>query len=509
MDNLLYIGLDIGTSGCKASVVGKDGVVVRYAHKEYSTTTPRPGYIELDARTVYAAAKEVLAQISGPDICAIAVASIGEAVVLLGEDDSVLASSIYYSDMRGIAEVEDIRNAMSAEEIIRITGMPTGPMFSANKLLWIKKHDPDFYATAKYKMLFGDYISFMLTGEKVIDYSLASRTMLFDVRHNDWAHEVADAIGLDTNGFSRPVQSGTIIGPLRPQLASEFGLPEKTVVVAGGHDQAVAALGSGAVLPGESLDGMGSSECLTMVLDGCDIEPIMTRYGFCCEPHVIPDTFVTLAFNASAGTAIKWFLDTFETERLAGILGENENAFALLDAEVGDAPTNILFLPYVAGSGTPWFDSQTGGAFVGLRQGMERKELYKSVLEGISYEIKYNESLLEKCGLSLHSIIAAGGGAQSEKLMQIKADIMDRRIDVLENWEIGTIGLALICAKAMGDIDDLGDAAKRISKVAKSYEPDRERAEHYARKLKEYRGIYTSIKSLSAMLSSRHAMPKP
>jgi xylulokinase len=494
--------LDIGTSGCKASVVGKDGTVVRYAHREYSTTSPRPGYIELDARVVLAAAREVLAQVAGPDVGAIAIASIGEAVVLLGDDDRVLAGSIYYSDIRGIEEVDDIKDSMSPEDILLATGMPVGPMFSANKLLWIKKHDPDTYNSARHIFLFGDLVSYMLTGEKAVDYSLASRTMLFDVKKLDWAHEVAGTIGLDTKCFSKPVQSGTVIGKIRGAVARDLGLPPDTLVVAGGHDQTVAALGSGAVYPGESFDGMGSSECLTVVLGGGETDPLMTRYGFCCEPHVIPGAFVTLAFNASAGAAIKWYRDIFEHDRLSKEIEAGKNAYAILDAEIADEPTDILFLPYVSGSGTPWFDSQTGGAFIGLRQGQRKEDLYKAVLEGICYEIKYNETLLDKCGLALHSITAAGGGAQADRLMQIKADIMNRRIDVLQNWEIGTVGLALICAKAMGDIEDLGAAAKGIARISRSYEPDAARAEHYASKLKEYRSIYTSIKSLSAMPGS-------
>jgi xylulokinase len=368
--------------------------------------------------------------------------------------------------------------------------------------MWIRKNEPALYAAAKRKMLFSDYISFMLTGEMAIDYSLASRTMLFDIHNNDWSGEIADALNIDVRGFSRPCQAGTVIGRIRPETAEELGLPGETAVVAGGHDEAVAALGSGATLPGESLDSMGNSECLTVVLSGCHTDPLMTRYSFCCEPHVIPGAFVTLAFNASAGAAIQWYRDTFESERFGEAIRNEENVYAMLDAEISDSPTDILFLPYVSGSGTPWFDSTTGGAFIGLRQSMGRPELYKSVLEGISYEIKYNVTLLEKCGMTFNSLIAAGGGSQSEKMMQIKADIMNRRIDVLENQEVGATGLALLCAKAMGYVDDLGTAAKKAIKVHRTYEPDEERANHYDAKLKEYRSVFTSIKSLSSMPSS-------
>jgi xylulokinase len=499
---MLHIGLDIGTSGCKASAIDGEGRVARRSYRFYSTTSSAPGNIELDASTVYSSVKEALAEIAGPDIRAIAVASMGEAIVPLGANDEVLASSIYYSDIRGNEEVSDIKHAMDPKEILRITGMPVGPMFSAGKLLWLKKHEPTFYKSIKRKMLFGDFISFMLSGECVIDYSLASRTMLFDINAGEWSGEVADAIGLDVEGFSRPVNAGTVIGKIRTAVSDELGLPRETLIVAGGHDQVVAALGAGAVLPGETLDSMGSSECLTVVLSGCRADPLMTRYGFCCEPHVIPGAFVTLAFNASAGSAIKWYRDTFENERFGSDGEAHENAFATLDAEIDDEPTEILFLPYVSGSGTPWFDSKTGGAFIGLHQGTDRADIYKSVLEGISYEIKYNETLLEKCGMTFDAVVAAGGGSRSDKLMQIKADIMNRRIDVPYNHDISTTGLALICAKAMGEIDDLADAAKRVTKIVKSFEPDAHRVEHYARKLKEYRSVYTSIKSLSSMPSS-------
>ncbi|MDR2163943.1 MAG: hypothetical protein LBO70_08465 [Clostridiales Family XIII bacterium] len=505
---MLYAGLDVGTSGCKASVIGVGGVPVRSSYREYSTESPKPGHIEIDARVIYDAVRDALAEIAGPDIGAIAIASFGESVVLLGKDDSVLTNSIYYSDIRGIDEVTDIRNAMDPEDILRITGMPVGPMFSASKLLWLKKNEPALYKAAERTMLFGDYISYMFTGESVIDYSLASRTMLFDIGSNDWAHDVAEAIGLDLKGFSRPVQSGTVIGNLRGEIADELGLSRSVVVVAGGHDQPVAALGAGVLRPGEAMDITGSSECLLVVLGDCDTNPLMTRYGFCYEPHVLPGAFVTLAFNASAGAAIKWYRDTFEAERFKVAIERGENVYAILDAEMGDEPTDILFLPYVSGSGTPWFDSITGGAFIGLRQSSRRPEIYKSILEGISYEIKYNETLLEKCGLTFHSIMAAGGAARSASLLQIKADIMGRRIDVLDNRDIGTVGLALICAKAMGDIDDIAAVAKGDVRISASYEPDATRAEYYAGKLREYRSIYTSIKSLNSMPSSDFGMRK-
>jgi xylulokinase len=498
---MYYIGLDIGTSGCKATVMDAKGAVVAYADREYSTTAPKPGYIEIDGRVVYGAAKAVLAEVARPEITAIAIASFGEAVVLLGSNDDVLAGSIYFSDVRGSEEVADITAALSVETITRITGMPPNPMFTANKLLWTKKHEPDLYAKAEKILSYGDYIAYMLTGERAVDYSLASRTMLFDVRKLTWSEEVADALGLGLSlkRFSTPVRSGSIIGKIRKDVSVELGLPEGVLLVAGGHDQPLAALGSGAVYPGDSADGMGSSECLSVVLKDGNVDPLMARYNFCCEPHVVPGAYVTLAFNASAGSAIKWFCGVFEPERTKRAAEEGGSIYRILDEECPDEPTNLLFLPYVSGSGTPWFDTRMGGAYVGLRQGVTKQELYKAVLEGVCYEIRYNERLLAKCNMTIDEIRASGGGTRSDVLMQIKADIMNRDIHALSEWQTGTIGLALICAKAMGEIDDLAIAAKRIAKIEKIYRPDPERARHYIQGSRRYMRLYTSIQSLDAI----------
>jgi xylulokinase len=267
-------------------------------------------------------------------------------------------------------------------------------------------------------------------------------------------------------------------------------LPQNVLVVAGGHDQALAALGSGAVKPGDSVDGMGSSECMTVILGADDISGKMAEYNFCCEPHVIEDAFITLAFNASAGTAIKWYRDSFNAERAREARARGENIYRIMDEECPDAPTGILFLPYVAGSGTPYFDSRTGGAFVGLRQGDDSAAVYKAVLEGISYEIRFNMELLKVCGIAPDTITAAGGGARSDVLMQIKADVMNQRIDVLETWETGTVALALLCARATGDIENPAAAAIRLAKRTKSFTPDAERAAYYEKQMKRYRKLY-------------------
>ena len=184
---MLFIGLDVGTAGCKASLVDENGEVVGFKYSEYSVETPQEGYVEMDANLVWKAVKETLAGVAGDDVAAISIATFGEAVVMLDEGDNVLAKSIFYSDVRGSDEVDDILSVISKDELQSITGLPITPMYSANKLMWIKKHQPEVYSKASKMMLYGDFMAYKLTGERRIDYSLASRSLLFDISEKKWS----------------------------------------------------------------------------------------------------------------------------------------------------------------------------------------------------------------------------------------------------------------------------------------------------------------------------------
>lgn len=491
-----YIGLDVGTSACKASVVDAEGRILRHARVEYEPVSPQPGYIEIDPELVWRAVREALSAVAAPDVTALSIASFGEACVMLDAADQPLARSIYYSDVRGTDEVADVLAGFDVREARAITGTRANPMFTLCKLLWTKKHCPALFERAQHIMLFGDYLGFLLTGERAIDHSLASRTMLFDIRKRVWSKEMIGAFGLDEGLFSTAVRTGEIIGQLRPSLAADLGLPEGVRVVAGGHDQILAALGGGAVRPGDSVDGMGSSECITLVLRGADWTQQMAEFNFCCEPYVFDDTYVTLAFNASSGTAIRWYRDCFEAERTAAWAREGQSSYAMLDAHCAGEPTDLLFLPHVAGSGTPALDSSVGGAMLGLRIHHDRSAVYRAVLEGICYDMRWNAELLESCGLPLGAMRVVGGGSRSDVLMQIKADVFGREVSTLEAGETGTIGLALLCAQAMGDIGDLAAEAERLAAIRKTYRPDATRTAIYDRQMAKYRKLYTACKSV-------------
>lgn len=496
---MAYIGLDVGTAGCKATVVDVSGRIIAYKYKEYNLLFPKPGWVEINAQTVWESVCYVLQGIAHECKCgikAVSVASFGEALVPLDRNDSVLDNSIFYSDIRGTEEINDILKKIDRTELENLTGMPVNSMYSLNKLLWIMKHKPGIYLNADKLMLFGDYVAYKLSGERKIDFSLSSRTMALDITNKVWAKQVFGAFSIDASKFSTPVSSGSVIGGISTSVARNLGLPENLIIISGGHDQACAALGAGVMNSGDAVDGMGTAECITIAVDKGSARATMYANNFCCEPHVCPDSYITLAFNITAGAVIKWYRDTFESSRHKDCLADGRNTYQLLDGECPGEPSHLFLLPHFAGSGTPYMDPHSSGALLGLKLASTKADIYKAILEGICFEIMFNTDMLSRSGIPVNEITAVGGGAQSDILLQLKADIMGKPVKTLVTSESGTIGLSMLCAVACGDYPDLQSAAKTMVKVHKVFYPRRDFHERYLQKYDVYKKIYTALKEI-------------
>jgi xylulokinase len=259
---MVYIGIDVGTAGSKATAIDEAGRVRSYAYQEYKAVRTNEGFAEIDPVSVWQTVRCVIARAAAEahqPVRAIAVASLGESFVALDREDRVLRNSMLYSDVRGSEEIADILEKFDAQRLYDVTGMPVNAMYTLNKLLWMKKHEPKLYCRIDKLFLFGDYIGYMLSGERCIDYSLASRTMFFDFAQHRWGDGVLAAFGLDAAMLSKPVPIGRVIGRVRPALAEELNLTADTLLVAGAHDQVCAALGAGVLEKGQCVDGIGTS----------------------------------------------------------------------------------------------------------------------------------------------------------------------------------------------------------------------------------------------------------
>lgn len=490
----MYIGLDVGTSGCKAAVMDESGAILAVASCEYAFEFPKPGWVELNPRTVWAAVMEALRGIAhaAGGARAIAVSSIGESLILLDEDDEPLANAIVYLDTRAAGAVDEVRSRFDPETLYGITGVPLNQMYSLCKLLWIKEHRPDILERARRIFLFGDYLTYMLSGERVIDPATASRTMMFDISSFTWSGEVFSRFDFSPEPYSKVVSTGTVAGCILPSVAAVCGLPQSLQVVVGAHDQVAATLGSGVIDPGDLLMCEGSTESLNLVVTKDRIRrDLLFRYEICMEPFIEPGRYIMPIGQLSHGTSIKWFVQSNRREYEAAARG-TRSMYATADKLCAKDSGNLYFLPYLSGVNCMDASSRAPACFIGLDCETTVHVMYRAVLEGLSFETKSNMRLFDEANVPVNRIVASGGGARSKLFMQIKSDALEKRISTLDSSDSGTIGLAMICAKALGDIASYSDAASALVHIQEEIAPERD----YRARYSEYTRLTTALKTL-------------
>lgn len=490
------IGLDIGTTGCKATAVDEEGKTIYEEYCEYDLIFPREGYVEISPSIVWQSVKNVLSKVlyaCNTEVTSIAIASFGEAAVLLDKDDRPVSNSIFFTDIRGNDCIDTLLERFDINELQGKTGMPVNGMYTLLKLMWMKKNKPDLLDKTARILPFASYIIYQLTGMAVTDYSLASRTLLFNRQKLQWDREIIQKNDLDPGAFPTPIRSGKVIGQIRKSLESELSIKNNILVVSGGHDQVAAALGAGVICENDAVDGIGSAECITTILPHNADYKKLYKNNFCAEPYTIPGKYIALAFNNTAGAAQKWFRNNIEDELYIKCKEKGENIYKLLAENMADEPSPLLFLPYLAGSGTPYMDASAKGMLCGLTLQTHKKDIYRSLIEGMNFEMRYNLDLLGECGVHLNTLTAVGGGASSEETLRIKADILKLPIKTLENPQCGNMGLAMLCAVAEGQYSTVEDAVKALVKTKKIIEPINTYSQKYDDAYGSYMRMYKAM----------------
>ena len=496
------MGLDLGTSGCKSVVYSADGRYISGEYREY-TAQRADGVHELDADVMWDCIRAVIA--AGARGCtvnsdgretveAIIVTSFGEAGVPVDRDGNVLHGIVLYTDNRGMKETEELCEKAGREALMKTLCMKPHPMYTLPKILWYKNELPEIYDKIWKFFLIEDYAVWRLSGECQVSESCASRTMAFDVVNKCWSGDVLKYAGIDQKIFSRPVPAGTVAGKIRPALCEELNLSEDTLIINGAHDQISAATGAGALLPGTSVDGMGTVECITPVFDRPFTDPALLNRGYVCVPHSAKDRYATYAFCYCGGALLQWFRDNVAQDVHAAAKAQGKSAYALLDAMIPDKPTGILVMPHFAGSATPYMDTETHGAVLGLSLETTKGDFYRAVMEGVTYEMLLNLEMLEAGGVKVDTLNAVGGGSRSDVWMQIKADITGRTVQTLENPEAGAIGCIMMGAVATGHYKDLEEASRALVRVKKTFTPNEAVHAVYREHFENYRRIYDAVK---------------
>jgi xylulokinase len=450
----VLIGLDVGTSGVKGVAIEEDGSVAAVAEEGYPLSTPRPGWAEQDPEDWRRASQRVLAQLpEGP----IGFAGQMHGLVVLGEHDEVLRPAILWNDQRTGDECAEIERRVGLERLLQLTGNRALPGFTAPKLLWLQRHEPDVHARIRHVLLPKDYVRFRLTGERTIDAADASGTLLFDVAHRHWSEEVCDALEV----------------PLE-WLPSAH---ESTEVATAG-DQAAGALGVGIVAPGTLSIVLGTSGVVFAVLPHYEVDPRL--HVFC---HAVPGTWHAMGVMLSAAGSLAWLRD---------VVGADHGALEAEAASCEPGVEGLLFAPYLAGERTPYADPDARGAFVGLSIRHGRGALARAVMEGVAFGLRDSLELLRNLGVEASSGRISGGGARSDLWVRIVASALRLPIERMRLEEGAAYGAALLAGVRAGVFADAADAVERCVRVRETVEPEWDYEDAYAR----FRSLYPTLKEL-------------
>ena len=495
------LGLDVGTTGCKAVAFREDGTLLSQAYREYPLLNPEPGFYELDPDFVWGnlrdCIQEVNAQITDDPASALGISAQGEAVVPVAKNGQVLANSPVSSDSRAVQQVAHLEEKIGFDRFYEITGQPLSTLGTLPKIMWWKDHHARLFQGVWKFLCYGDFVALRLGFQPVIDYSMAARTMAFDIRRRDWSDEILAVAGIDPARFATLLPSGSVFGQIPSLLAKELGFTRTVQVVAGGHDQPCAALGAGVVQSGETLYSIGTTEAIATITARPRSE--LKQHNISCYPFVISDAFVTLSGNQTGGRLLRWYRDELGAEERATAERLNRDVYDVIVEQVDDTPSNLLILPYFAGSGSLHNDPLAKGAVVGLSFDTQRKHIVRAILEGITYEQALGLAYLREAGIEVHHLRAVGGGTKSELWLQMKADIIGIPISTVHVRETASFGAATLAGRALGIYPGFPQELREIAKPHKTFYPRSELTDYYRVQLKRYTEVYSVLRPLQSL----------
>lgn len=500
-------GLDIGTTGCKCTVFDEKGCELGKSYRDYPVKR-RVGGHEIDVTAlmdgVYAVISEMAAKY--PDIAGIGVTSFGETFVCVDEMGTPLAPAMLYTDPRGGEECKWLVDRLGDRHIAEITGVTPHEMYGLPKILWIKKNKPEIYEKTRHILQMEDYVVFSLTGNAIIDYSLATRSMAFDIHTLDWSDEILEVAQVDKVLFSKPVPTGTDAGEITEAIAAKTGLAKGTRIIAISQDQVAAAVGAGAFEGETGVDGAGTVQCLTPIYDSMPDVGKMMPGKYVIVPYVVPGKYVTYAFSYTGGALIQWCTDNIAKKEKEEAAAEGISVNTLLERQYAegrqadgldaDGPSGMLVLPHFAGAATPYMDTGSKGVVVGMTTATSPADIYRGCMEGVCYEMYLNYSNVREAGARPKKLHATGGGARSSIWMQMKADVLGIPIVALKTVDAGTVGSAMLTGIALGIFKDLEDAAEHMVEQTHIYEPRPEYHEKYMEICKKYAKLYDAVRDL-------------
>ena len=491
---MLYIGIDLGTSAVKLLLMDGTGNIQKIVSRSYPLSFPKPGWSEQNPEdwlreTVAGIRASSTADCDHSQIAGIGCGGQMHGLVALDADDQVLRPAILWNDGRTAEEVAYLNETVGRETLSRYTANIAFAGFTAPKLLWMRRHEPELFGKIAKVMLPKDYLNYCLTGVHCTDVSDASGMLLFDVQHKRWSPEMLELCGLRESQMARIFESYEVVGTLTPEMAETLDLPKGVKVCAGAGDNAAAAVGTATVGDGRCNISLGTSGTIFISSKEFGVDPNNALHAFAhADGH-----YHLMGCMLSAASCNKWWME--EILKTGEFTAEQA---PVTDEKLGN--NHVFFLPYLMGERSPINDTNARGTFTGLTMDTSRADLTQAVLEGVAYGIRDSLEVAKSLGLSIPRSKLCGGGAKSPLWQKIFANVLNLDVDLLETEEGPGYGGAILAAVACGEYPTVEAAAETLVHVTKTIHPDPELSARYETQYQKFRQIYPAMKGLFPVL---------
>ena len=492
----LLLGLDVGTSGCKAVLITPDGSVVAETTSEYPMAVPRPGWAEQDPEGWWQATidsiKQVLVQVGGDSIAGIGLTGQMHGLVLLGEAGKVLRPCIMWNDQRTAAQCAEIEQKVGRAKLIELAGKPALTGFTVGKILWVREQEPEVYRLARHVLLPKDYVRNRLTGELAMDVADGSGTLLMDVRRRVWSDELLRLLDIPHEWLPPLHECHEVVAQVSSEAASATGIRPGTPVVAGAGDQAAQSIGTGMAREGVVSVTIGTSGVVFAATNQYRFDPTGELHAYC---HAVPDTWHLMGVTLSAGGSLRWFRDALFQAEKAEAARTGRDAYDIITELAATVPAGsdgLLFLPYLTGERTPHADPDARGVFFGLSLRHTKAHMARAVLEGVAFSLRECLDLLCNLGQSCARVRVSGGGSRSAFWRQMMADVFGTEIVEVNVTQGAAYGAALLAGVGAGVYGSVVEACERTIRETGSTSPGPE-APAYVDSYDRYRALYPAL----------------
>ena len=483
---MYYIGVDLGTSALKLVMMKGNGELVKTVSKEYPLYFPRSGWSEQNPTDWFLAVKEGLKELAACADEKIAGISFGgqmHGLVILDKDDNVLRPAILWNDGRSTEETDYLNNVIGKEKLSKLTANIAFAGFTAPKILWVKKNEPEIFGKISKIMLPKDYISYMLSGSFSTDYSDASGMLLLDVKNKKWSKEMIDICSISEDMLPKLYESYEAVGTIKSELAKELGLNEGIKIVAGAGDNAAAAIGTATVGEGACNISLGTSGTVFISSKNFGVDNFNALHSFA---HA-DGNYHLMGCMLSAASCNKWWMEEIlKTKDFAKEQGNIDN--------LGE--NNVFFLPYLMGERSPHNDPDAAGTFIGMRMDTKREDMTLAIFEGVTFALRDSLEVARSLGIKIERTMICGGGAKSPLWKRLVANILNVEVDVPMSEEGPGFGAAILAAVGCGEYESVEKAAKSIIKIKEKIKPEADLVVKYEEKYQKFKKIYPALKDV-------------